>query len=124
MKDFRDLTVWRKAHELTLSVYRVTKGFPKEELYGLTSQMRRASSSIGANIAEGCGKRTDADFARYVQNAFGSASELEYLLLLAFDLQFLEKADYDELSSKTVEVKKMLAGLIKKIEADRLSAEC
>jgi four helix bundle protein len=119
MKDFRDLTVWRKAHELTLSVYRVTKGFPKEELYGLTSQMRRASSSIGANIAEGCGKRTDADFARYVQNAFGSASELEYLLLLAFDLQFLEKADYDELSSKTVEVKKMLAALLRKLNANR-----
>ena len=77
MKDFGGLTVWRKAHDLTLAVYLVTKSFPKEEMYGLTSQMRRASSSIGTNIAEGCGKRTDADFARYLQNAFGSASELE-----------------------------------------------
>lgn len=119
MKDFRDLDVWRKAHELTLAVYRVSKAFPKEEMYGLTSQMRRASSSIGTNIAEGCGKRTDADFARYIQNAFGSANELEYLLLLAFELQYLKKPDYEELSKNTVEVKKMLAAFLRKLNADR-----
>jgi len=119
MKDFRDLAVWRKAHELTLAVYRVTKNFPREEMYGLTSQIRRASSSIGTNIAEGCGKRTDADFARYLQNAFGSANELEYLLLLAFDLQFLKKADFEQLSNDTIEVKKMLAAFLRKLNADR-----
>jgi four helix bundle protein len=106
MKNFRDLTVWKKAHELTLAVYRATKNFPKDEIYGLTSQMRRLSASIAANIAEGCRKRTDADFARFVQNAFGSASELEYHLLLARDLGLLKAAEYEDLYLNTVEVKK------------------
>ena len=119
MKDFKDLAVWRKAHELTLAVYRATEKFPKHETYGLTSQMRRASSSVAANIAEGCGKKTDADFARYLQNAFGSASELEYHLLLAFDLEMLQRSDYEKLSSETIEVKKMLAAFIRKLNADR-----
>jgi four helix bundle protein len=119
MKDFRDLDVWRKAHDLTLAMYRVTKSFPKEEMYGLTSQIRRASSSIGANIAEGCGKRTDADFARYLQNAFGSANELEYLIVLAFDLEFLKKTDFEDLTDKTIEVKKMLAAFLRKLNANR-----
>jgi len=119
MKDFRDLIVWRKAHELTLLVYRLSKEFPKEELYGLTSQMRRASASIGANIAEGCGKKTDADFARFVQIAFGSANELDYLALLAFDLQILKEKDYQVLSIQIIEVKKMLAALLRKLNADR-----
>ncbi len=119
MKDFRDLAVWKRAHELTLALYRVTKNFPKEEMYGLTSQIRQASSSIGANIAEGCGKRTDADFGRYLQNAFGSANELEYLLLLSFDLQFLKKTEFEDLTSQTIEVKKMLAAFLRKLNADR-----
>jgi len=119
MKDFRNLAVWRKAHELTLAIYRATKSFPREEEYGLKSQMRRASSSIAANIAEGCGKRTDADFARYLQNAFGSANELEYFLLLAFDLGFLKKGDFEGLTTDTVEVKKMLAAFLRKLNADR-----
>jgi len=119
MKDFRDLIVWRKAHELTLLVYRLSKEFPKEELYGLTSQMRRASASIGANIAEGCGKKTDADFARFVQIAFGSANELDYLALLTFDLQILKEIDYQVLSIQIIEVKKMLAALLRKLNADR-----
>ena len=83
MKDFRQLKVWDKSHELALSIYRATKDFPKEELYGLTSQIRRASMSIPTNIAEGCGRNTDADFARFLQMAMGSASETEYHLLLA-----------------------------------------
>jgi four helix bundle protein len=119
MKDFKDLAVWRKAHELVLAVYRVTETFPKSEIYGLTSQMRRASSSVAANIAEGCGKKSDADFARYLQNAFGSASELEYFLLLASDLGFLPTSDCDRLTGTTVEVKKMLAAFIRKLNADR-----
>jgi len=77
MKDFRELKVWEKAHQLTLSVYQVTRNYPKEETYGLTSQIRRASASIPANIAEGCGKAGDADLARYMQIAMGSSSELE-----------------------------------------------
>lgn len=86
MKDFRTLKVWSKAHELTLLVYKQTKTFPKEELFGLTSQIRRACSSIPANIAEGCGKGSDADFSRFLQIAFGSANELEYHFILARDL--------------------------------------
>jgi four helix bundle protein len=83
MQDFRKLVAWRKAHELTLRVYDVTASFPKDEVYGLTSQMRRASSSIPANIAEGCGRNGNAELARFVYIALGSASELEYHLLLA-----------------------------------------
>jgi len=119
MRNFRNLSVWQKAHELTLAVYHATKSFPKEEIYGLTSQMRRSSASIAANIAEGCGRRTDADFARFVQNAFGSASELEYHLLLARDLGLLKAAEYENLFLNTVEVKKMLSGLLRKLNADR-----
>ncbi len=91
MKDFRQLKVWKKAHQLALAVYKATKGFPKEELYGLTSQIRRASMSIPTNIAEDCGQNTDAQFARFLQIAMGSASETEYLLLLSHDLGFLSK---------------------------------
>lgn len=83
MKDFKKLIVWKKAHEMTLNIYRTTKSFPKDEVYGLTSQLRRAASSIPANIAEGCGRNSDAELARFLQIAAGSASEVEYHLLLA-----------------------------------------
>ncbi len=89
MKDFRTLQGWDKAHRLTLDVYTVTRSFPREELYGLTSQMRRCSASIGTNIAEGCGKRGNNEFQRYLQIASGSASELDYHFLLARDLSLL-----------------------------------
>src|SRR5688500_19694656 len=85
MKDFRQLKVWEKAHQVALAIYKATKEFPKEELYGLTSQIRRASMSIPTNISEGCGRNTDAEFARFLQIAMGSASETEYQLLLSHD---------------------------------------
>jgi four helix bundle protein len=88
MKDFRQLQVWQRAHTFVLELYRETNSFPREELYGLTSQVRRASVSIPSNIAEGCGRRGDAKFARFCQIAMGSASEAEYQLLLARDLGF------------------------------------
>jgi len=91
MKDFHELKVWRKAHELTLAVYQVTTGFPREERFGLTSQLRRCSASIPANLAEGCGRSGDAEFARFCSIAMGSASELEYHLLLAKDLNLLKQ---------------------------------
>ena len=119
LKDFRKQKVWGKAHDLALEVYRVTETFPKTELFGLTSQIRRAGVSIPANIAEGCGRDTDADFARFLQIAMGSASELEYHLLLAHDLGFFHKAAYEEISNKTTEVKQMLTSFIKKLKADR-----
>lgn len=89
MKDFRNLKVWEKSHQLALAVYKATSTFPRHELYGLTSQIRRACASIPANIAEGCGRSGDAELARFLQIAMGSASELEYHLLLARDLGFL-----------------------------------
>lgn len=117
MKDFRELKVWQRAHDLTLAVYQATAKFPREELYGLTAQMRRASSSIAANIAEGCGRDGDAELNRFCSIALGSASELQYFLLLARDLRLLADGDYDRLAEKTTEVKRMLTGLTRKLKA-------
>ena len=115
MRGFRDLKVWEKAHELTLQIYQTTSSFPKHELYGLTSQIRRAAASIPANIAEGCGRSGDAEFGRYLQIAMGSASETEYHLILAFDLGYIDELIYQKVNSDLIEVKQMLAGLIKKL---------
>lgn len=119
MRDFRDLKVWEKAHHLTLAVYKVTSAFPKDELYGLTSQIRRSSASIPANIAEGCGRSGNAELARFFQIAMGSASELEYHLLLDRDLDFLNDPDYNSLASDMTEVKRMLTSFIQKLNAER-----
>jgi four helix bundle protein len=119
MKDFHELKVWQKAHQLTLLVYHITALFPREELYGLTTQIRRSCSSIPANLAEGCGRNGDAEFARFCSIAMGSASELEYHLLLARDLKLINPKDYAELAQRTIEVKRMLTGLIQKLKADR-----
>jgi four helix bundle protein len=119
MKDFRQLKVWEKSHQLALAIYKATKEFPKEELYGLTSQIRRSSMSVPTNIAEGCGRNTDADFARFLQMAMGSASETEYQLILARDLDFLPNDSYEQLHNEVEEVKRMLASLLKTIRADR-----
>jgi four helix bundle protein len=118
MKDFRDLKVWKKSHLLTLAIYKITVSFPKEELYGLTNQMRRSSSSIPTNIAEGCGRGSDAEFVRFLFMAMGSASELDYQLLLARDLRFLSEETYLNLFAAIVEIKKMLSSLINKIKSD------
>ena len=117
MKDFRQLKVWEKAHHLVLEIYKATATFPKEELYGLMSQLRRASVSIATNIAEGCGRNTDADFARFLQIAMGSASETEYEIILAFDLGFLSKDQFESLQAQAEEVKKMLASFLKTLRA-------
>lgn len=119
MKDFHELKVWQKAHQLTLAVYQVTTTFPREERYGLTSQLRRCSSSIPANLAEGCGRCGDAEFARFCSIAMGSASELEYHLLLARDLNLLKPKEHAELSQRVTELKRMLTALLQKLNADR-----
>jgi four helix bundle protein len=124
MKNFRDLVVWHKAHALTLASYKATATFPRHELYGLTSQIRRASASIGINIAEGCGRRGNGEFHRFLQIASGSASELEYEFLLARDLQLISEVDYQHLSGDVCEVKRMLASLLQKVDMDRNAAEC
>ena len=119
MKDFHELKVWQKAHQLTLVVYQTTAAFPREERYGLTSQLRRCSSSIPANLAEGCGRSGDAEFARFCSIAMGSASELEYHLLLARDLNLLKPKEHAELSQRATELKRMLTALIQKLNAER-----
>jgi four helix bundle protein len=121
MEDFKNLKVWTKAHELTLVVYRRTRVFPKEEMYGLTSQLRRAAASIGANIAEGCGRRSDGEMKRFLQIARGSASELEYHFLLARDLQLLDNAEFKNLEGKVLEVERMLASLVQRLQASVLA---
>lgn len=118
MRDFRKLAVWQKSHSLTLAVYKTTKSFPKEEVYGLTSQIRRSCSSISANIAEGCGRKGETELARFFQIGMGSASELEYHLLLAHDLELLKTNDYEQLADDVIEVKRMLTSFIQKLRAD------
>ena len=119
MKDFRTLKVWEKSHTLVLAIYKVTQVFPKNELYGLTSQIQRAAVSIPTNIAEGCGKDSDAEFRRYLKIAMGSSSELEYLLMLIHDLNYLAGNQYNQLQDNLIEVRKMLNAFIQKLKANR-----
>ena len=116
MKDFKDLRVWEKAHSMTIGVYKATKEFPREELFGITSQMRRAASSIGANIAEGTGRRADGELTRSLHIARGSAAELEYHLLLARDLDLLSTAKFDLMRRQVDEVQRMLTSLIQQVQ--------
>jgi len=115
MQDFRELRVWHTAHELTLAAYQITREFPKNELYGLTSQIRRSAVSICANIAEGCGRGSRRDFARYLQIARGSASELECHLMLAADLGLSDQAKHVRCAQHVTDVKRMLTGLIRRL---------
>jgi four helix bundle protein len=118
MVGFRQLKVWEKSHQLTLATYRLTQAFPRDEKYGISSQLRRSAASISANIAEGCGRRGKRDFARFLTIALGSASEFEYHLLLAFDLGLVEGDEYQLLDAKVTEAKRMLTGFIRKLMSD------
>ena len=111
MGDFTKLAVWRKAHELTLAIYRETSRWPKHELYGLTSQARRAAVSVPANIAEGCGRNSDAELAKHSRNSMGSASELSYYMILAHDLDYITRPSRDDMQESLSEVRRMLASL-------------
>ncbi|MCH7576127.1 MAG: four helix bundle protein [Candidatus Marinimicrobia bacterium] len=117
MKNFRDLKVWGKAHKLALDTYAVTRNFPKDERYGLTSQLRRAAASIPTNIAEGCGRGSDRELAQFAQIAAGSTSEVDYLLQLSHDLGSMQQEGYQELQKRTVELRKMLASFIRTLRA-------
>ena len=108
MRDFHKLQIWQRSHQLTLDVYRISKSFPKDEVFGLTSQIRRAVSSIPTNIAEGCGRTSNKDFAHFLQIAIGSATEVEYQLLLAHDINYINDDDYQALTDETVVVRKMI----------------
>jgi four helix bundle protein len=118
VRDFRKMTVWQQSHQLTLEIYKITASFPRAELYGLTSQIRRACVSVPANIAEGCGRSGDAELARFLQIAMGSASELEYHLLLAHDLGLLNTSVHGRLAGLVIEVKRMLTSFIQRLRAD------
>jgi four helix bundle protein len=118
MKNYKNLNVWKKAHALVLALYKETDGFPKTELYHLISQIRRASTSIPANLAEGCGKFTQPDFARYIQIALGSTHEVEYLTFLSHELGYLKDDEYRTLDLQIGEVKAMLISLATKVRKD------
>ncbi len=119
MRDFQKLSIWQKSHLLTIKIYSITKNFPKDEFYGLISQMRRSASSIPTNIAEGCGRTSIPDFKRFLMIAAGSASELHYQLILSHDLHYISETIFKELSEETILIKKMIYGYIGKLtEAD------
>lgn len=118
MQDFRRLRVWAHSHALTLAVYRVSHSFPKSELYGLTTQMRRSAASVGANIAEGCGRGGRNELARFLRYAMGSASELEHHLLLAADLRLVDAQAYEPLARAVTDTKRRLTGLLRKLTAN------
>src|SRR6266516_928252 len=105
MQNYKDLKVWEKAHHFTLSVYKITKAFPKEEIYSLTNQLRRSASSIPANIAEGCGKKSQAEFAHFLNISLGSANESEYFLILSRDLNYLNEDNFIVLFATINEIK-------------------
>ena len=108
MRDFHNLLIWKRSHQLTLDIYMLSQSFPKDELFGLTSQVRRAASSIATNIAEGCGRNSNKDFAHFLQIAIGSASEVEYELLLAHDLKYINSVEYERLTNEVVAIRKMI----------------
>jgi four helix bundle protein len=121
MQDFRKLEVWQFSHVLTVNMYQCTKRFPDDEKFGLTSQIRRAAVSIEANIAEGCGRSGKMDFARFLQLAMGSATELECHLLICKDLGILKQSDYEQFEYKTVQIKRMLTSLMVRVRGSRLT---
>jgi len=115
MRDFRQLKVWQKAHRLVLDTYRIARGFPAEERYGLTAHLLKSATSVPSNIAEGCGRRSDTELAHFLGIAAGSASETEYQLLLAHDLGYLADSDHHALDAQVNEVKRMLNAFIQKL---------
>lgn len=117
MKDFRQQRVWEESHALTLGIYQATKSFPKEELFALTNQLRRACMSIPTNIAEGCGRESNKDFAHFLQIAMGSANETDYQLLLAKDFKYIDEKVFLALNDRIDKIKRQLAVLIRKIRA-------
>ena len=119
MKDFRELRVWEKAHQMVLACYKLTNTFPKSELFGLASQIRRCSASIPANIAEGCGRLGNSELHRFLQIACGSANELEYHFLLAKDLGYIPETDYCIAEKQLLDLKRMLVALTRKVGSER-----
>lgn len=115
MRNFKNLKFWERSHHLTIRIYKLSKNFPKSELYGLTSQLRRAASSVPTNIAEGCGRLSDAELARFLVIALGSLLEVEYLVLLCFELEYMPEIEYNSLDKEANEIKSMMHTYHKKL---------
>lgn len=115
MQDFRKLEVWHRSHQFALEAYRISRQLPVEEHFGLSSQIRRAASSIPANIAEGCGRRGRTELRQFLHMSMGSASELEYLLLLTRDLHMIDVSNHHRAEAELIEIKRMLAGLLQRL---------
>jgi len=115
MRNFKELKVWEKVHLLCLEIYKITTNFPTEEKFGIISQLRRASSSIPTNISEGCGYQTQKEFARFLRIASGSTSEVEYLILLFKDLNFLPEENYASINREVIMIRKMLYKFIQSL---------
>jgi len=115
VRDFKTLKVWQKAHQLVLAVYRTTQTFPPDERFGLTAHLRKSATSIPSNIAEGCGRHTDTDLARFLSIAAGSAAETDYQLLLARDLGYINEQQHSDLDASVNEVKRMLNSFISRL---------
>ncbi|MGB7340379.1 MAG: four helix bundle protein [Phototrophicaceae bacterium] len=118
MQDYKKLQIWKRSHQLVLQIYRTTADFPSNEKYGLISQIQRCAVSIPSNIAEGSGRNTNADFARFLHIAMGSAAELDYQLLLSHDLGFLQSEIYDGLSDELTQIRKMLNSFTQSLKTD------
>jgi four helix bundle protein len=116
MRNFRQLSVWSKRHLLTLKFYTITKSYPKEEMFGLVSQLRRAAYSIPSNTTKGCGRNTTPDFKRFPTITSGSSSEVTYQLFLSNQLGFISDTVYKELENQTIEIRKIIYVLIKKLD--------
>jgi four helix bundle protein len=124
VKDFKELIVWQKAHTLALEIYRVTKTFPKDELYGLVSQMRRCATSVPSNIAEGCGRRSgDTELNRFLEIALGSATELEYQCFLAKDLGFVDEETHLQLEQQTKQIQKMIVAFQRTLQSQQAKSK-
>ena len=117
MQNYKELKVWEKSHQLVLEIYRVTAKFPKEEMFGVTNQVRRAAASIPANIAEGCGKKSQMDLANFLNISLGSANETDYFLLLCKDLKYISETEFLELENTVNTIKAMLINLITKVRS-------
>ncbi len=118
MRDFKELKVWEKSHQIVLEIYRLTKEYPKDELYGLTSQMRRAAVSVTSNIVEGSARSSNSDFSRFLFMSLGSANELDYQLLLSKDLEYIDSESYLKLNNEIIEIKKMINAFINHLTAN------
>lgn len=118
MLNFKDLAIWQRSHKLTIEIYRATQSFPKEEVYGLTSQIRRAVSSIPTNIAEGCGRRTNAELTNFLNIASGSASEVEYEILLAKEIGYITAEQFEAWTKEIDEIRSMIAAYMKKLKTE------